>query len=111
MNEALIAPCGMNCALCVHCHCLQMDLDRKRFRRACRPGRLPRGKHCLNKRDKEDYGPGQIQNLPFIRINCTGAFLAEEKDNGAVFLRRHRLLPCRPVPAPSSVYIPTQETA
>ncbi len=51
MREALIAPCGMNCALCVHYHYWKMDLNRKGFRRVCCPGYLPRGEHCLHMGD------------------------------------------------------------
>lgn len=46
MDEELIAPCGMNCALCVAYQARALDLKRKGFSRSYCPGCRPRGKHC-----------------------------------------------------------------
>ncbi len=48
MKEELIAPCGMNCALCVSYQFMQKDLNRQGFQRKYCPGCLPRGEHCLH---------------------------------------------------------------
>jgi len=46
MEQDLIAPCGMNCALCVSYLAGKHDLNRQGFRKKTCPGCLPRGKHC-----------------------------------------------------------------
>jgi hypothetical protein len=46
MEEKLIAPCGMNCALCVNYLAMKHDLKNKGFSKTCCPGCLPRGKNC-----------------------------------------------------------------
>ncbi len=46
MDEELIAPCGMNCALCVAYQAQALDLKRKGFSRSYCAGCRPRGKHC-----------------------------------------------------------------
>ncbi len=46
MNEDLIAPCGMNCALCVSYQFRENDLNKKGYHRRYCPGCIPRGKHC-----------------------------------------------------------------
>lgn len=46
MNEELIAPCGMNCALCVSYQFGQGDLNKQGFNRRYCPGCRPRGKNC-----------------------------------------------------------------
>ena len=48
MNEDLVAPCGLNCALCVSYQSREMDLNRRGFHRTYCPGCLPRGKGCLH---------------------------------------------------------------
>ena len=47
MNEELIAPCGMNCSLCVSYQFNKLDLNKKGFNRKYCKGCIPRGKHCL----------------------------------------------------------------
>ena len=47
MEEKLIAPCGMNCALCVNYLALKYDLRAKGFSKSYCPGCLPRGKNCV----------------------------------------------------------------
>lgn len=46
MEENLIAPCGMNCGVCVNYMAMKHDLKRKGFERSYCPGCLPRGKNC-----------------------------------------------------------------
>ncbi len=48
MNEELIAPCGMNCSLCIHYLAMKYDLNNKGFNRKYCPGCRPRGNHCLH---------------------------------------------------------------
>lgn len=43
----LIAPCGMNCALCLSYQFRQYDLNKHGFHRRYCPGCLPRGRGCL----------------------------------------------------------------
>ena len=46
MEEKLIAPCGMNCGLCVSYLAMKNDLKNKGFSKGYCPGCLPRGKNC-----------------------------------------------------------------
>lgn len=46
MEEQCIAPCGMNCALCIHYQVEKHQLNRKGFRKTTCPGCVPRGEHC-----------------------------------------------------------------
>jgi hypothetical protein len=46
MEERLIAPCGMNCSLCVSYLAMKNDLKKKGFSKKYCPGCLPRGKNC-----------------------------------------------------------------
>lgn len=46
MEEELIAPCGMNCALCVSYLAQRNDLQKKGFNRKYCEGCVPRGKNC-----------------------------------------------------------------
>jgi hypothetical protein len=48
MEEHLIAPCGMNCALCVSYLAMQNHLKEQGFNKKYCPGCLPRGKHCVH---------------------------------------------------------------
>ena len=47
MEERLIAPCGMNCALCVNYLALKNDLKKQGFKKAYCAGCLPRGNNCI----------------------------------------------------------------
>lgn len=51
MNEDLIAPCGMNCGVCVSYLAKQNDLNRKGLKRVYCDGCLPRGRNCLHMGD------------------------------------------------------------
>lgn len=42
----LIAPCGMNCSLCVSHISFKLDLNKKGYSRKYCPGCIPRGKNC-----------------------------------------------------------------
>ncbi|HSW58460.1 MAG TPA: DUF3795 domain-containing protein [Dehalococcoidales bacterium] len=46
MNEQLIAPCGMNCGLCISYQAEKYDLKSKGFNRRFCAGCRPRGKNC-----------------------------------------------------------------
>ena len=45
-NEQLIAPCGMNCGLCVAYQFSKHDLNKHGFNRRYCPGCVPRAKNC-----------------------------------------------------------------
>jgi len=47
MEEKLIAPCGMNCALCISYQTEKADLNHKGFNKKTCPGCIPRGKNCV----------------------------------------------------------------
>ena len=47
MEEELIAPCGMNCAVCIAYQARKLDLKKQGFNRTYCPGCIPRGEHCL----------------------------------------------------------------
>lgn len=44
----MVAPCGMNCAICVSYLARKHDLTRKGMRRVYCAGCLPRGQNCLH---------------------------------------------------------------
>ena len=46
MEEKLIAPCGMNCSLCISFQFFEKDLNSKGFHRKYCQGCIPRGKNC-----------------------------------------------------------------
>lgn len=46
MEENLIAPCGMNCGLCISYLAMKNDLKKKGFARKYCPGCRPRRKNC-----------------------------------------------------------------
>ena len=46
LEEKLIAPCGMNCGLCVSYLAMKNDINKQGFSRRYCPGCLPRGKNC-----------------------------------------------------------------
>jgi hypothetical protein len=51
MNEDLIAPCGMNCSLCIAYQFKEKDINRQGFHRKYCPGCIPRGEHCTHMGD------------------------------------------------------------
>ncbi len=54
MERDLIAPCGMNCGLCISYQAMKLDLNKHGFKRSYCPGCRPRGKNCLHMRGKCD---------------------------------------------------------
>ena len=61
-KEALIAPCGMNCSLCIAYQFKEKDLNKRGFHKKYCPGCLPRGKNCLHMGDVcELLGKGKIR--------------------------------------------------
>lgn len=62
MEDKLIAPCGMNCALCIAFQFRQKDLNKKGFHRTYCEGCIPRGKNCTHMADKcELLGKGLLR--------------------------------------------------
>ncbi len=55
MKEMLIAPCGMNCSLCIAYQFKEKDLNKQGFHRKYCPGCIPRGKHCTHMGNRCDY--------------------------------------------------------
>ena len=47
MNQDLIAPCGMNCGVCISYLAMTNDLKKKGFGKKYCAGCLPRGKNCV----------------------------------------------------------------
>lgn len=75
MEEKLIAPCGMNCALCISYQAGKMDLNKKGFKKSYCEGCLPRGNHCMfMKENCRLLGNGEIRfcyeckQFPCIRL-------------------------------------------
>ena len=61
-QSSLIAPCGMNCALCSAYQAETLDLKKKGIRWTCCPGCIPRGEHCLHMRSScEIIGNGRVR--------------------------------------------------
>ncbi len=48
MKEELIAPCGMNCGLCIAYQFKEKDLNKKGFHKTYCLGCLPRGENCTH---------------------------------------------------------------
>ena len=44
MDENLIAPCGMNCSLCIAYQFMKNDSNKRGFHKTYCPGCIPRGK-------------------------------------------------------------------
>ncbi|KJS16498.1 MAG: hypothetical protein VR69_09110 [Peptococcaceae bacterium BRH_c4b] len=62
MKEKLIAPCGMNCGVCVSYLAMKNDLNKHGFKRVYCGGCLPRGKNCLHMGDRcEVLGKGLVR--------------------------------------------------
>lgn len=61
-KENLIAPCGMNCGLCIAYQSQLHDLKKQGFHRQYCPGCIPRGKNCLHMGDKcEQLRDGSVR--------------------------------------------------
>jgi len=62
MDEKLIAPCGMNCGICVSYLAMQNNLKKKGFSKKYCEGCLPRGKNCaFMKGNCELLGKGLVR--------------------------------------------------
>ena len=62
MEAALIAPCGMNCAICSNYLAQQYDLKNKGIQKSYCAGCRPRGKNCtFMKRNCELVGEGRVK--------------------------------------------------
>jgi hypothetical protein len=62
METALIAPCGMNCALCSAYLAREYDLKKQGIMRSYCPGCRPRGKNCVfMKKSCERLGKELVQ--------------------------------------------------
>lgn len=62
MEENLIAPCGMNCSLCIAYQFMKSDLNKLGFHRKYCPGCIPRGENCTHMGHRcELLGNGSIR--------------------------------------------------
>jgi ribosomal protein L37E len=62
LQPDLIAPCGMNCALCWAYQAQLYDLKAKGFNRQYCPGCIQRGEHCTHMRNAcETIGKGNVR--------------------------------------------------
>lgn len=62
MQDKLIAPCGMNCALCLAYQFREKDLNRKGFHKSYCPGCIPRGQNCTHMGDGcQLLGQGKVR--------------------------------------------------
>lgn len=52
MKEELIAPCGMNCSLCIGYLAMKNEVNKKGLKRVYCEGCIPRGKNCLHMGDQ-----------------------------------------------------------
>jgi hypothetical protein len=52
LEQDLVAPCGMNCRLCVAYQFQEYDINKQGFHRTHCSGCIPRGKNCLHMKDK-----------------------------------------------------------
>lgn len=62
MIEKLIAPCGMNCRLCISYQAMRNDLNKQGFHKKYCPGCIPRGENCTHMGDQcELLGKGSVR--------------------------------------------------
>ncbi|MGJ7922155.1 DUF3795 domain-containing protein [Neobacillus sp. LXY-4] len=62
MEAKLIAPCGMNCGICVSYLAMKYDLKKQGFRKSYCPGCLPRRKNCTYMKKQCDLlGKGLVR--------------------------------------------------
>lgn len=61
-SQNLIAPCGMNCSLCVAYQFGVLDINKWGFHRRYCPGCIPRGNNCTHMADAcEKLGKGSVR--------------------------------------------------
>ena len=77
MDQNLIAPCGMNCGLCISYQFNMSDLNKAGFKRKYCPGCIPRGENCTFMADHCDLiGQGivrfcfECENFPCKRLKA-----------------------------------------
>jgi hypothetical protein len=77
MDEELIAPCGMNCSLCIAYQFKEKDINKQGFQKKYCPGCIPRGENCKHMRDScELLAKGSIHfcfecdNFPCKRLKA-----------------------------------------
>jgi hypothetical protein len=77
MEERLIAPCGMNCGVCISYLAMKCDLNKQGFKKSYCPGCLPRGKNCAFLKKRCDLlGKGLVrfcfecEAFPCSRLNA-----------------------------------------
>ena len=75
MTEKHIAPCGMNCSLCIAYQFREHDLNQWGYHRKYCPGCIPRGENCLHMGDQcELLANGRVrfcfecENFPCKRL-------------------------------------------
>jgi hypothetical protein len=62
MREELIAPCGMNCSLCVAYQFKENDINKRGFHKKTCSGCIPRGINCVHMADACDLlGQGRLR--------------------------------------------------
>ncbi len=62
MRKNIIAPCGINCSLCISYQFLKKDLNGQGFYKKYCPGCIPRGEHCTHMGDRcKLLGKGMIR--------------------------------------------------
>lgn len=62
MKENLIAPCGMNCSLCIAYKIMEKDLNKQGFHKKYCPGCIPRGENCTYMANQcELLGKGKVR--------------------------------------------------
>lgn len=62
MKAELIAPCGMNCGLCIAYQFMQNELNKQGFHKAYCSGCISRGKNCTYMKDScELLGKGKLR--------------------------------------------------
>jgi hypothetical protein len=62
MEGNLIAPCGMNCSLCIAYQFMKMDINKQGFHKKYCPGCIPRGENCIHMGDQcELLGKGSVR--------------------------------------------------
>ncbi len=62
MNKDHIAPCGMNCSLCIAYQFKENDINKQGFHKSYCSGCIPRGENCTHMGDRcELLGEGKIR--------------------------------------------------
>ena len=61
-SQDLIAPCGMNCSLCIAYQFRILDINKQGFHRRYCPGCIARGENCTHMADAcENLGKGSVR--------------------------------------------------